>query len=171
MEPKTHWKKNLDSRYISGEDLKYELNGLKSEMVVTIEKFNDTPSFDQKNQKETIVTGLWLSELNGTKLYKPVILNKIASRFFESEFGSAFVNDWVGKPCVVYALADKRHGFVVRFKKYFAPLKASDVSAISKLNKATTLNELVLVWDSLTLDEKALSTVLAKKDSLKTTLK
>lgn len=48
---KTHWKKNNDSNFISGEDLISGLKGLKPEMVVVIEKFNDAESFDQKKTK------------------------------------------------------------------------------------------------------------------------
>lgn len=118
---KTHWRKNNDSRYISGEDLKSGLNGLKPEMLVVIEKFNDTDSFDKKTQQKTIVTGLFLKEIGGKSLYKPVILNKTNGKFFEKEMGSAFMDDWLNKPVMLYCQPDSRHGFVVRFKKFNPP--------------------------------------------------
>ena len=62
MENLTHWKKNNDSRYISGEDLKSELKGLKKEMAVVISKFEDAETFDQSANQKMIRTGFFLSE-------------------------------------------------------------------------------------------------------------
>ena len=56
---KTHWKKNNDPRYISGEELKFELHGLKDNMVVQIVKFNDSETFDQANNSTVVKTGLF----------------------------------------------------------------------------------------------------------------
>lgn len=119
---KTHWKKNNDSNFISGEDLMSGLKGLKPEMIVTIEKFNDAESFDQKKQSKIVVTGLFLKEVGGQSLYKPVILNKTNAKFFVKETNSDFIDDWIGKPVIVYAQKDARHGYVVRFKKYVFPV-------------------------------------------------
>lgn len=119
---KTHWKKNNDSNFISGEDLMSGLKGLKPEMIVTIEKFNDAESFDQKKQSKITVSALYLKEVGGQSLYKPVILNKTNAKFFVKETNSDFVDDWIGKPVIVYAQKDARHGYVVRFKKYVFPV-------------------------------------------------
>lgn len=116
-----HWKKNLDSKFIAGEDLQSGLNGLKPSMVVTLEKFNDTETFDQSKSAKVTVTGLFLKEVGGKELYKPVILNKTNARFFIKEFNSENLFDWVGKPVTVYAQKDSRHGYVVRFKKHIMP--------------------------------------------------
>ena len=121
-ETKTHWKKNNDSRYISGEDLKAELNGLKKEMVVIVASFTDSETFDQKTQKEIIKTGLYLKDMANKPLYKPVILNNTNAKFFIKETGSEFMEDWLNKPVTIYACPDKRHGFVVRFKSYQKPV-------------------------------------------------
>lgn len=125
-EEKTHWKKNNDSNFISGEDLMSGLKGLKPEMIVVIEKFSDAQSFDQSKQAKLTVTGLFLKEVNGASLYKPVILNKINARFFVKETGSDFVDDWIGKPVTMHAQKDARHGYVVRFKKYVLPMLIKD---------------------------------------------
>jgi hypothetical protein len=171
METLTHWKKNNDSRYISGEDLKAELKGLKKEMSVVISKFEDSETFDMNSQKKLTRTGFWLSEYpSGTPLYKPVILNNTNANFCEKEFGSEYMEHWLNKPLVLYALADKRHGHVARFKKYYAP-QISDVNALATLNKSKTLDELKSNWELLTPTEKNLATALALKDKLKTTLK
>lgn len=166
----THWKKNNDSRYISGEDLKSGLNGLKPEMVVVIDSFQDSETFDMKAQKTITRTGFWLKELNGNKIYKPVILNNTNANFCAKEFKSDFMEHWIGKPFVLFAQADKRHGFVARFKKYYPPA-ISDVTALATIKASTTLTELQTNWKKLTPQEQALPTVLALKDQLKTELK
>lgn len=115
----THWKKNLDSNFISGEDLKAQLNGLKPEMIVCVERFLDQETFDQNKNQKKVLTGLWLKEVaTGKTLYKPVALNKTNAKFFIKETGSDFVDHWVGHPVILYAQQDNRHGHVVRFKKY-----------------------------------------------------
>lgn len=115
---KTHWRKNNDSKFISGEDLKASLNGLKPEMVVSIERFLDQETFDQNKNEKRVVTGLFLKEQSGKLLYKPVILNKTNAKFFVKETGSDFIDDWVGVPVTLHCVADNRHGYVVRFKKF-----------------------------------------------------
>ena len=78
---------------------------------------------------------------------------------------------WINKPFILYAMPDKRHGFVARFKKYYPPVQISDVEGLKVLSLSTTLDELKKNWESLTPQEKLLPTILAKKESLKTTLK
>jgi len=133
---KTHWKKNNDSNFISGEDLISGLKGLKPEMIVVIEKFNDAESFDQKKQSKITVSALYLKEVNGGSLYKPVILNKTNAKFFVKETNSDFVDDWINKPVVVYAQKDARHGYVVRFKKYVFPILQPNTSEFEKCKLA-----------------------------------
>lgn len=167
METLTHWKKNNDSRYISGEDLQGELKGLKREMVVVITKFEDADTFDQNTQSKAVRTGFFLKELNGKELYKPVILNNTNAKFCRQEFNSEFMEHWLNKPFVLYAMPDKRHGFVARFKKYYPP-QISDVNALGVLSVATDLATLGEYWKALSAEEKKLPTVLALKEKLKT---
>ena len=165
---KTHWRKNLDPRYVSGEDLKNSLHGLKPEMVVCVHEMKDAPTFDQSTQKEVTKTSLWLKDLStGQVIYKPVILNVSNAKTFAKEFGSDFIEDWYNKPIVLFAQPDKRFGHVARFKHYYAPAKATPDNAISVLNKATNLTSLGELWTSLTADEKKLPAVIAHKDKLK----
>lgn len=171
---KTPWRKNLDKRYISGEDL---LNGesmdkgLRPEMVVTLVRWQDSPAFDQKKQEVVDKTALWLKEYpSGKMLYKPVILNVINGEFLSKEIGdgSDFLEDFdVNKPFVLYACPDRRFGHVARFKKYNAPNTVSDKSALEKLSKCETLEDLQATWSGLTKPEQMLPTVTAKKDELK----
>ena len=170
MEQKTHWKKNLDPRYISGEDLKAGLNGLAPEMVVSIANMQDAPTFDQSMQKEVSKTALWLNDATGKKIYKPVILNVTNAKTLSKEFGSDFIEDWYGKQIVLFAQADRRFGHVARFKKYYAPAQVDPKKAIELLSASTNLEILGQAWNSLSAEEKKLSTVIAKKDELKTKL-
>jgi hypothetical protein len=171
MENLTHWKKNIDSKYVSGEDLVNSLKGLKPEMVVEITKFEDSETFDQQLQAKITKTGLFLKEVNGAHLYKPVILNKTNAVFLTMNFNTAFMEHWVGKPVVLFAKADKRHGQVVRFRKYIAPATITDVRALKSLEESTNIQQLVKNWEGLSADEKKLPSVIAKKEQLKTTLK
>lgn len=136
MENKTHWKKNNDSAFISGEDLKSSLKGLKPEMIVVVEKFKDEATFDQNKQAKIKVSALYLKEVGGASLYKPVILNKTNAKFFVKETGSEFMEDWLGKPVILNAVADSRHGFVVRFKKYVMPVLVKDSDNFKKCQQA-----------------------------------
>lgn len=168
---KTHWRKNLDPRYVSGEDLKASLHGLRPEMVVCVSEMKDAPTFDQSTQKEVTKTSLWLTDLSNKQLiYKPVILNVSNAKFFAKEFNSDYIEDWYNKPVVLYALPDKRFGYVARFKHYFPPAKATDTAAIASLNTATNQSELGEKWAALTAEEKRLPTILKLKDDLKTKL-
>lgn len=169
---KTHWRKNLDPRYISGEDLKNSLRGLSPEMVVYIDTMQDAPTFDQSTQKETTKTSLWLVDTKTKqRIYKPVILNVSNAKFFSKEFSSDFIEDWYGKPVVLFAQPDKRFGHVARFKHYYPPAQVTDANALKVLSQSTTLAELQANWGKLSPAEKKLPTVLAAKDKLKGELK
>jgi hypothetical protein len=126
METKTLWKKNLDSKYISGEDLQLSNKGLKPEMVVVIERFNDDKTFDKNKNADVTVSALYLKEVGGASLYKPAILNRTNAKFFVKETGSDYMEDWLNKPVIVYAQKDSRHGHVVRFKSYVKPVLIKD---------------------------------------------
>ena len=175
---KTAFRKNLDKRYISGEDLANgeELGkGLKKEMIVTLAKFNDAPAFDQKEQKEVSKTAIWMKEHpSGKLIYKPCLLNVSRAEFLSKELAnnSLFIDDCdVTKPFILYAKPDRRHGFVVAFKKHYAPSTVSDTKALAELNKCSNTEELSKTWAALTQGEKNLPSVTALKNKLKTTLK
>lgn len=171
---KTLWRKNLDKRYISGEDLLNEIKGLKKEMVVALVKWEDSPAFDQKYQKEVDKTAIWLKEYpSGNPVYKPVLLNVANGEFLSKEIGggSIYIDDFdTTKPVVLFAMPDRRHGHVARFKKYYPPATITPDKALLALKGATTLAELTTIWATITPAEKNLPTVLAEKDRLKASL-
>ena len=138
----THWKKNNDTNYISGEDLQEELNGLKKDFPVKLISFNDGETFDQNKQAKTTKTVMHFQDLNGKKLYKGVLLNKTAATFFIKESGSPYLENWIGTVCNIYAQPHSRFGYVVRFKKYFEPAKKVDLEGAKKeLNNALNNDE------------------------------
>ncbi len=171
----THWKKNLDPRYIGGDDLhdgEVIGKGLRKEMIVEFTEFGDKETFDQNVNQKTMKTGFVLKDVtSGKPLYKPVILNNTNAAFCVKEFGSEFMEHWIGKPFVMYALADKRHGWVVRFKKHYAKSTVSPVNALAVLAEVKDLEGLEAAWKGLSAEEKGLPVVVAKKDELKTKLK
>jgi len=165
---KTHWKKNNDSNYISGEDLFYELNGLKKDFPVKLISFSDGETFDQNKQSKVTKTVLQFVDLQGVKLYKGVLLNTISSLFFEKEFGSGFIDDWVGKVCNIYALPHRTHGQVVRFKKYYKPVVQVDIKGAELiLNSCDSLENLVEAWKSLNGQQQKNTKVIELKNKLK----
>jgi len=172
----THFKKNLDPRYISGEDLKFGESlghGLRPEMLVTISHFEDKETYDQNQNKKTIKTGLFLKEYpSGKAIYKPVILNNTNAKFLAKETGSPYMEKWLNIPVILWAMPDTRFDYVARFKKYYPPAAVTDTSALAKLNACEkTKDALNVVWASLSADEKKLPTVLAAVDKLKGELK
>jgi len=147
MENLTHWKKNNDSNFISGEDLIGNVKGLKSEMVVVLDKFTDAESFDQKKQSKVTVTGLFFKTIDNKPIYKPSILNKTNAKFFVKECGSDFMENWIGKTVIMFAQKDSRHGYVVRFKSYHLPLLVANTETFDNCKKAydSDINNLELI--------------------------
>lgn len=169
MESKTHWKKNIDSRYISGEDLQAELKGLKKDFAVKLIGFNDGETYDQNANEKQVKTVLNFEDLSGKKLYKGVLLNKTAAKVFESISGSPYMEDWIGTTLTMFAQVDRRFGYVVRFKKYIpAPLNPSN--ALEILNNCKSLEDLKKSWSTLSNAEQKNQSVINKKEELKKSL-
>jgi len=164
---KTHWKKNIDSNFISGEDLHDSIKGLKPTMDVVVERFDDRETFDQNTQSSIQKSALYLKEINGTSLYKPVLLNKTNAQFFEKLTGSGFMDDWVGYKATLVAQADRRHGHVVRFKRYVEPKNIDPKPAIDAIKKCKSLDDLKQCWIDLSDDEKSIPQVQAAKNTKK----
>jgi len=177
---KTSWRKHLDSRYISGEDLVSGLRGFKPEMIVIIERFTDSETFDQNTQTKSIKTGFYLRELNGQMLHKPLILNSTNAKYCEKEFKTPFMEDWIGKPIVLYAMPDKRFGHVARFKKYYPqahkaaepvkPVEVDEAAIIEQFQLITELPQLAEYWKGLGGDIQKIEAILKAKDKRKSEL-
>ena len=156
MKTKTHFKKNNDSRYISGEDLKDGVTinkGLKPEMIVELTGFHDVDVFDRAEGNEVKKTGLYMKEVGGLALYKPAVLNGKAIDFFRKETNSDFMEDWVGVKAILYAMPDKRFGHVARFKKHYEKIVVDVAGCEAKLGAAKTGEDLKNIWVSLSDNE------------------
>ena len=165
---KTHWKKNNDSNYISGEDLFEEINGFKKESVVRIKRFKDGDTYDRKSKETATKTILFLEDASSKELRKGVVLNKKAIDFFRAEFKSDFIDDWIGGWFTMFAQADKTHGHVVRFRKFYQPLDIEGGKNI--LNSSTNIDELGKNWSKLSNPQQANHEIKALKNQLKTSL-
>lgn len=114
-----HWRKNIDANFICGEDLHESVRGLHPEMIVTFSREQNREAYDKNANKKTVVTGIYLKDLTGRELEKPVVMNKINGRFFAKEFGTPNMDKWPkDRPFYIYAQPDPRFNFVVRFRKY-----------------------------------------------------
>lgn len=136
VQNKTLWKKNLDSKFISGEDLILSVKGLSPEMVVTLVNQKDDKTFDKNKSADVVVTSLYFTDQTGKQLYKPAILNKTNAKFFEKETGSPYIEDWYGRTVLMYAQKDSRHGHVVRFRTYVKPTLIKDSDNFKKAKTA-----------------------------------
>lgn len=116
------WRKNIDANFISGEALHDSLYGLKPEMVVTYSREQEKEAFDQNQNKKKVVTGIYLKDINGKELSKPLIANKANGNFLYKEFGTHNMDEWPkDKPFTLYAQAHPRFVWVARLKKYSRP--------------------------------------------------
>lgn len=167
----TSFKKHIDNRYISGENLKFgieEQKGLKPEMVVYFHSFNDGDTYDQQKQEKIIKHVIYFTDCEtGEKLKKGVLMNKSHADFLKRELaGGKDSMEEIDKntPFVLFAEPHRRFGYVARFKKYFAP-QVSDKRAIDLLNNS---KDLAKTWTTeLTQEERAINSVLNLKNKLK----
>lgn len=171
---KTPWKKHIDKRYISGEDLKYGIEnqkGLAPEMVVTFDSFEEVMAYNQSQAKEVKQTGVWLKSVEtGHKLYKPLILNNINGSFLQKEIGggSIYLEDFDKNiKFVLYAKPDRRFNFVARLKKHYEEATTDPKPLIAKMEACKSLGELGQVWTSFTVLEKKIPAVVKRKEELK----
>lgn len=156
-EEKTSWRKNIDSNFISGEDLANGESlgkGLKKEMTVVVESFQDRDTFDVNTQSKIVKSAIYLRESGGKSLYKPVLLNKTNAQFFEGLTGSQFLDDWIGSEVTLFAKPDSRHGHVVRFRK--APIRIAQptTEGLASIAACETSDALKALFLSLDKDAK-----------------
>jgi hypothetical protein len=154
MDENKSWHKNIDSNFISGEDLLNERKGLKKSMNVMVERFDERETFDQNNNAKILKDALYLKEVDGPSLYKPVLLNKTNAMFFDKLTGSDKIFQWVGIEVVLFAQPDKRFGHVARFRKA-PPKKAElDPAVVARFKACTNGEDLKAVFMSLSSVEK-----------------
>lgn len=137
-------------------------------------------TINQVKQELTVVAG---SKGNYNIAYfkeqiKPLVLNSTNASTVRrlGKFGTD-VDTWLNIPIELYIDSSvKMKGQIVggvRIKQtspIIAP-KISDENAMNIINASKTIDELKVNWEKLSIDEKNIPTVLAKKETLKNSLK
>lgn len=155
----THYRKNVDPNFLSGEDLKYNLiKDMPDGVVAVITGHKNSVGYDQGKQEKVPVIELVFSDLKGKVLSKGVIPAKWTHDYMKRQgVKSPQVEDWVGQKVVIYAKPDARFGHVVRFKKY------TDPNVKPKLKPKTESWNKAVDWLTESSDNKLVD-VLAKYD-------
>ena len=89
-ETKTHWKKNFDYRFLSGDELKGEVT-VTIERVTTEEVFNPST-----NSKEKALAVYFIGAKKG------IVLNKTNAKAIAKVVGSPYQEDWIGKKIIIF---------------------------------------------------------------------
>jgi len=167
---KTHIDKLRNPNYLGGWDLQ-DQNGKTIDKIVTIKEIKSEHVFNQKAQMEEPVLTVFFNEC------KPIILNATNRKTLKKVTGTEYIEEMIGKKVQLTTKRIKAFGEfhdAIRIVNTVPQEKVEvvDIEACkSKLNKATTKEELVSTWNSLTPKEKSTAEVLAEKDKLKNTLK
>lgn len=87
---KTHWKKNFDYRFLSGDEL-------QGETIVEISKVSEEETFNPSSNSKEKVLAVYFK---GAK--KSVILNKTNAKSIAKVIGSPYQEDWIGKKIIIF---------------------------------------------------------------------
>ena len=83
MSKEIKWTKSVDSRYISGEDLRYYLGGLEPEMVVYLYKSEMGETYDANSKTKDEKVILYFKTFADNKpLKKELLLQKLQEVYF-----------------------------------------------------------------------------------------
>lgn len=87
---KTHWKKNFDYRFLSGDEL-------EKETIVTIDRITTEETFNpSSNSKEKVLAVYFVGAKKG------IILNKTNAKAIAKVVGTPYQEDWKGKKIIIY---------------------------------------------------------------------
>lgn len=168
---KTHIDKLRNPNYLGGWDLQ-DLNGITVDKVVTIKEIKSEFVFNQKAQSEEPVLTVFFNEC------KPIILNSTNRKTLKKVTETEYIEEMVGKKIQLTTKRIKAFGEfhdairIVNIKPKNEKVEIVNIEEIiSDLNKATTQDELVKKWTSLTSKAKSTPEVLAEKDRLKEIIK
>ena len=102
QQPKTHWKKMVNTNYIGAHDLQPD-----QELTVTIESISHENVTNQDGQEEQCV----VMRIKGAK--KPMILNKTNMKIITKLFGTPYIEDWSGRKVIIYAAKVRAFGEMI----------------------------------------------------------
>jgi hypothetical protein len=119
---KTHWRKNKDPKFLSGEDLKFGLiKDMPDGVIVKIASVRQDEAY-QQGEGIVPVSVLMFESINGEPLSKGVIPAKWTLEFMRKlGITSPYLEDWISQKMIIYARPHSKFGYVVRFKEYKDP--------------------------------------------------
>lgn len=100
---KTHYRKAFDSPYLSSADI-------IDAMVLTIKHVRLEPDHTKKTRDMFNTAYFVESEIRPGEKLKPMILNATNSKTVKSLTGSAFIDDWLNVPVMIYVDHNVRFG-------------------------------------------------------------
>lgn len=138
---KTHWRKNKDPKFLSGEDLKFGLiKDMPDGVIVKIASVRQDEAY-QQGEGKVPVSVLMFSDLNDKPLSKGVIPAKWTLDFMRKlGVTSPYLEDWIGQKMIIYAKSHSKFGYVVRFKEY------KDLNSKYKLTPESSNWETIITW-------------------------
>lgn len=159
---KTHWKKEFNYNYLGS----YSLSEGK-DRTVTIKQLKKEEVSDTNGKKSMCLVCYF------TDSDKPMILNKTNCKTIERLYGTAFIEDWLGKKINLYSAKVKAFGEITEGLRIrdVKPLEIIDnTKALEAIEACKTLAELQTAYMSLSKAEQADPIVIKLKNNLKTQL-
>src|SRR3972149_2302977 len=167
MENKTHYRKVFKSDHVGVADLEDFIEEKKG-LIFTISHVKQEINIAVAGKKGNFNIAYFVEKI------KPLVLNATNSRALRMMTNSVFVEDWKNLKIELFIEKNIRFGRDivdgVRIKT-LAKTFISDENARSILSESKTLFDLKNNWEKLTKEERNLPTILALKETLKTTLK
>lgn len=154
-----HWKNFLDKDYLGSHNLEKG-----EEMLLTIEKFEgeeEVKSADGSKSKKPVI---YFKE-NVPKM----IMNITNGNTISALYGT-HPDGWIGKQIQVYAASVKAFGKTqdaLRIRDFVPKINVDVSGFISKLEEATTAEELKNIWTKFPVSARNNTELIAKKDELK----
>lgn len=102
MEPKTHWKKLTNPKYVGAQDFQPG-----QELEVTLETIASEMVKGSDGKEESCV----VARMKGAK--KPMILNKTNMKIIAKNLGTPYIEEWTGKNITLYVAKVKAFGEIV----------------------------------------------------------
>jgi hypothetical protein len=167
----TNINKLRNPNYIGGWDLQ-DNTGKTTDIIVTIKAIKQDEVFDQKSGQMGLELTVHFVEV------KPMILNATNRKTLIKVTETEFIEQMVGKKIQLTTQRGKWFGEVhdairivnkksSQLTTVQAPKPVDEADCITRLEKATDMVNLGEIWMSLTKEEKANPSVLAKKEELK----
>lgn len=167
----TNINKLRNPNYLGGWDLQ-DSSGKTVDIIVTIKEVKQKETFNQKSQTMEPVLTVYFQEV------KPIILNATNCKTLCKVTDTEYIELMVGKKIQLTTKKIRAFGEMhdairivskpsSQLMNATAPKPVDEADCITRLEKANTLALMAEIWTSLTKEERANVSVLAKKDELK----